>query len=106
MGALLECRHVTKIFGGGLFEQNRIIAVEDFSLAISNEPPSIIAVVGQSGSGKTTMARLFLGLETLTKGDVLYKGKPVSGLSGQGRREFLRDVQAVFQDPFGVYNPF
>ncbi len=106
MTALIEARHVTKIFGGGLFDRTRTVALEDFSLAIESEPPSITAVVGESGSGKTTLARLLLGLAAPTAGEVLYSGKDLRGLSGQERRAFRRDVQVIFQDPFEVYNPF
>ncbi|HIC94766.1 MAG TPA: ABC transporter ATP-binding protein [Anaerolineae bacterium] len=106
MTALLEARHVTKIFGGGLIRRRRTIALEDFSLSIDSEQPTITGVVGESGSGKTTMARLLLGLELPTQGDVLYKGKDLRRLSRTEWRAFRRDVQAIFQDPFEVYNPF
>ncbi|MCY4412830.1 MAG: ATP-binding cassette domain-containing protein, partial [Caldilineaceae bacterium] len=62
MSALLEVKHITKVFGGGLFSRNRTVALQDFSLTIASEPPTITAVVGESGSGKTTLARMLLGL--------------------------------------------
>jgi peptide/nickel transport system ATP-binding protein len=106
VSALLECRNVSKIFGGGLFNRSYNAALEDFSLEIKNEPPSITAVVGESGSGKTTLARLLLGLITPTRGEVLYQGKDLRALTRAERRQFLRDVQVIFQDPYEVYNPF
>ncbi|HEY8447022.1 MAG TPA: ABC transporter ATP-binding protein [Thermomicrobiales bacterium] len=107
MPPLLEMRQVTKVFGGGgMFQRRRVTALRDFSLVIEGEPPTIIAVVGESGSGKSTMANLMLGLETPTSGAVLYKGTDLRRLSREQWREFRRDVQAIFQDPFGVYNPF
>ena len=106
MTALLEARHVTKIFGGGLIKKHRTLALEDFSLSIGGRQPSITGVVGESGSGKTTMARLLLGLESLTRGDVLYNGQDLRRLSRTEWRAFRRDVQAIFQDPFEVYNSF
>lgn len=106
MTALLEARNVTKIFRSGFITKKETVALEDFSLAIDTAQPSITAVVGESGSGKTTMARLLLGLETPTSGEVLYKDRPLSRLARSGWLEFRRDVQAVFQDPFEVYNPF
>jgi oligopeptide/dipeptide ABC transporter ATP-binding protein len=106
MTAFLECRHVTKIFGGGLFNRSQNTALEDLSLDIKSEPPSITAIVGESGSGKTTLARLLLGLITPTRGEVLYQGKELRALSGDEQRHFLRDVQVIFQDPYEVYNPF
>jgi oligopeptide/dipeptide ABC transporter ATP-binding protein len=106
MTALLECRNVTKIFGGGLFNRSQNTALQDLSLKIKTEPPSITAVVGESGSGKTTLARLLLGLITPSRGEVLYQGKELRALSGDEQRHFLRDVQVIFQDPYEVYNPF
>ena len=90
-----------------MFSQSAsVVALKDFSLTIDDEPATIIAVVGESGSGKTTMANLLLGLETPTSGQVLYKGKELQTPQRAERREFRRDVQAIFQDPFGVYNSF
>ena len=106
MTALLEARHVTKTFGGGLFNRTRTVALEDFSMAIEGDSPSITAVVGESGSGKTTLARLLLGAITPTAGSVLYKGQDLRKLSGNESRAFLKDVQVIFQDPFEVFNPF
>jgi oligopeptide/dipeptide ABC transporter ATP-binding protein len=106
MTALLECRHVSKVFGGGLFNRNQTTALKDVSLEIKGAPPSITTIVGESGSGKTTLARLLLGLVAPTQGDVLYQGKALRTLSGAEHRQFMRDVQVIFQDPYEVYNPF
>ena len=106
MTALLEAQHVTKVFGGGLFDRTRTIALDDFSMAIGGETPSITAVVGESGSGKTTLARLLLGVTSPTTGSVRYKGKDLRKLTKDESRGFLNDVQVIFQDPFEVYNPF
>jgi peptide/nickel transport system ATP-binding protein len=104
---LLELRGVSKVFSsGGFFRQRQVTALQDFSLAIDGERPTIIAVVGESGSGKSTMARLLLGLETPTSGAMLYRGKDLGRASRQERRAFRRDLQAIFQDPFEVYNAF
>ncbi|MEZ4731421.1 MAG: ABC transporter ATP-binding protein [Caldilineaceae bacterium] len=106
MTPLIEFRNVTKIFGGGLFDKKRTVALENFSMTINEAPPLITAVVGESGSGKTTLARLLLGLETPSTGEVLYRGRNVHAMNKGERRQFLHDVQFVFQDPYGVYNPF
>jgi peptide/nickel transport system ATP-binding protein len=63
-------------------------------------------VAGESGSGKTTLARLLLGILTPTTGHVLYHGKDLKALSRPEWQQFRRDVQAIFQDPYEVYNPF
>jgi len=105
---LLELRHVSRTFGGGggPFSQRQTVALKDFSLVIDADQPTIIAVVGESGSGKTTMARIALGLDTPTSGEVLYQGKDLRKLSGKEWREYRRGLQAILQDPFGVYNSF
>jgi oligopeptide/dipeptide ABC transporter ATP-binding protein len=106
MTTLLEARHVTKTFGGGVFDRTATVALENFSLAIDSDRPSITAVVGESGSGKTTLARLLLGLASPTRGQVLYKGRDLQQMSQVNWRAFRRDVQVIFQDPYEVYNPF
>jgi oligopeptide/dipeptide ABC transporter ATP-binding protein len=106
MTALLEARNVTKIFGGGLFDRTRTVALENFSMSIAGDAPTITAVVGESGSGKTTLARLLLGVTSPSTGSILYKGSDLRKLSRIESREFLNDVQVIFQDPFEVYNPF
>jgi oligopeptide/dipeptide ABC transporter ATP-binding protein len=103
---LLEARHVSKVFGAGRVAKTATVALRDFSFSISGETPSVTAIVGESGSGKTTLVRLLLGLIDPSAGDVRYRGQDLRQLSRQERRSYLRDVQAIFQDPFEVFNPF
>jgi oligopeptide/dipeptide ABC transporter ATP-binding protein len=103
---VLEAERVSKRFGGGLLERTHTVALRDFSLALAEDHPSITAVVGESGSGKTTLARLLLGLLAPTGGRVRYRGQDLAALSSPQRRTFRREVQAIFQDPYEVYNPF
>ena len=63
-------------------------------------------MVGESGSGKTTLARLLLGLIRRPRARCFTKGGDLHGLSPAGRRDFRHHVQAIFQDPYEVYNPF
>jgi oligopeptide/dipeptide ABC transporter ATP-binding protein len=105
-GPLLELRDASKIFPAGILGRERKVALEPFSFTINPSRPSITAVVGESGSGKTTLARLLLGLIEPTEGLVLYKGKDFRTLTASDRRDFRHDVQAIFQDPYEVYNPF
>ena len=102
---LIEAVDVSKRFPGGLGRESTL-ALAGLSLAIHAEKPSIIAVVGESGSGKTTLARLLLGLAQPSGGEIRYRGIDLRKLGREGRRAFRHDVQAVFQDPYGVYNPF
>lgn len=106
MTALLEARNVSKVFSAGLVDKTETVALRDFSFTIGGETPSVTAIVGESGSGKTTLVRLLLGLIAPTSGEILYQGKDLQHLTGQERRSFLGDVQAIFQDPFEVFNPF
>src|ERR687897_787826 len=69
---------------------SQIAALADFSLVIDEQQPTIVAVVGASGSGKTTMARLLLGLEAPTSGEVLYRGKDLRRCSHSEWRAFRR----------------
>ena len=105
MPPLVELRNTSKIFGTGWFSR-KTVALRDFSMSVFEDQPTITALVGESGSGKTTIARLLLGIIPPTSGQVLYRDKPVADLSRAERKQFRRDVQVIFQDPFEVYNPF
>jgi oligopeptide/dipeptide ABC transporter ATP-binding protein len=100
---LLELRKVTKIFGG---KSDYTVALDDMTLALDEYFPKIIAVVGESGSGKTTTGMLLLGFYGPTMGQVLFRGRLLHELKGADLFRFRREIQAVFQDPFAVYNPF
>ncbi|HXF61746.1 MAG TPA: ABC transporter ATP-binding protein [Caldilineaceae bacterium] len=102
----LELRNVSKVFGGGLFHRKRTVALDNLSLIIDTGKPTVKAVAGESGSGKTTLGMILMGFLTPTSGQVLYKGKDMRSLDRSEQRTFRREVQAVFQDPFSVYNPF
>ena len=104
---LLDIRKVTKIYGGGFLRSGeQVIALQDFSLAVNEKPAMITTIAGESGSGKTTLANLILGFISPTSGQILYKGRDIATLKGRERLEYRREVQAVFQDPYEVYNPF
>jgi peptide/nickel transport system ATP-binding protein len=105
---LLEVRNATKIYGGkGLFSKSQqTVALQNFNLIIPQRPASITTIAGESGSGKTTLANAVLGFIGLTSGQILYKGKDIANLSGDEMLAYRREVQAIFQDPYEVYNPF
>jgi oligopeptide/dipeptide ABC transporter ATP-binding protein len=81
-------------------------ALNDVSFKLNQDEPTILTVAGESGSGKTTLAMLLLGFINPTSGQILYKGSDINKLRGEERLTFRREVQAVFQDPFAVFNPF
>ena len=106
MSNLLEFKNVTKTYSRGLLSRVSTTALNNVSLKLETEQPTILTVAGESGSGKTTLAMLLLGFITPTSGQILYKGKDIQTLRGEERMLFRREVQAVFQDPFAVFNPF
>jgi len=105
---VLEARNITRTFGGGgLFGSDRAVtAVQNAQLVLPADQPVVVAVAGESGSGKTTLARLLLGVLPPTSGSVQYGGRDLRKMDRQQRKTFRREVQAVFQDPFEVFNPF
>jgi peptide/nickel transport system ATP-binding protein len=105
---LLEIRNATKFYGGGGMLQSgtQIIALQNFNLTIPQHPATITTIAGESGSGKTTLANAVLGFIGLTSGQILYKGKDIATLKKAALLEYRREVQAIFQDPYEVYNPF
>ena len=101
--AILELDHATTIFGHGVQET---VANDDVSLVMAETPPRLLSIVVESGSGKTTAARTLLGLQKPTHGQALWRGKNIYRLSRKEMMAFRHEVQAVFQDPYGIYNPF
>jgi len=100
MPDLLVVENLRQVFGG----RNPTYAVDDVSFQIPAEP-TIVSLVGESGSGKSTIARIILGLLKPTAGRVLYEGTDISTTGREWNRKFRSEVQAVFQDPYSVYNP-
>ncbi|HZQ16183.1 MAG TPA: ABC transporter ATP-binding protein [Gaiellaceae bacterium] len=104
-GAVLEVRGLSKRFPvGGALHRSRVHAVDDVSFAL--EPGRITALAGESGSGKSTVARLLVKLYEPSEGSVLFDGRDIAG--ERRRRDVLAyrsQVQMIFQDPFGSLNP-
>jgi peptide/nickel transport system ATP-binding protein len=103
MDKLLEIDHLTKVFTlGSMLSRVRITAVDNVSFYI--KPAEIFALAGESGCGKTTAARMILGFEEPTSGEIVHKGKR-DEKSKDKKVWFTEGVQAIFQDPFGTFNP-
>ena len=92
---------VTKVFG---FGRSRTVAVDHVDFAFHEG--EIVSIVGESGSGKTTLAKMLLGLISITEGDIYFQGQKRDISSGRKKKEYWKNIQAIFQDPFSAYNTF
>ena len=104
---IIETRDITRYFsvGHGSVGRGRTVlkAVDGVSLAIRRG--ETLALVGETGSGKTTFGRLLLGLYKPTGGDALYRGSSILAARGETAQTVRRQIQGVFQDPYSSLNP-
>ncbi|MCU1418161.1 MAG: transporter ATP-binding protein [Schumannella sp.] len=101
----IEFREATKVFKirTGSFSSTDFTAVDNVSFSVPRG--STMALVGESGSGKSTAAKMLLGLERLTSGSILVNGEEVSSKSRRELFDLRRQMQPVFQDPYGSLDP-
>lgn len=102
---ILEARNLSKYFitKSNNTQSMTVKAVDDVSLSINRG--ETLALVGESGCGKSTTGRLLLRLIEPTSGQIFYKGQELSGLSHRAMLFYRRELQIIFQDPFGSLNP-
>ncbi len=106
-GALLSVERLTRIYPGrrtSLFGRGAPVhAVDDVSFEI--RAGQSVALVGRSGCGKSTLARLVLALDRPSAGTVRFDGMSLTGQSEAALRQARREMQVVFQDPYGSFDP-
>jgi len=103
---LLELRGVSKTFVSGfLFFRRKVVAVDKVSFSIPGEKPTVFVLAGESGSGKSTIARIILRFIKPDEGEVLYRGRNILAFNSKELLLYRREVQAVFQDPYSAFNP-
>ncbi|MBR1647174.1 MAG: ABC transporter ATP-binding protein [Selenomonadaceae bacterium] len=98
---ILRVEHVTKKFpvSGGRF----LTACDDISLNVRKG--ETVAVVGESGCGKTTLLKSIMNMQRPTSGKIIFHGEDITQLTGEAKRQNYRHIQMVFQDPTAAFNP-
>jgi peptide/nickel transport system ATP-binding protein len=92
---------LTKVFA---YSGQKTVAVDhvDFNFYAGE----VVSIVGESGSGKTTLAKLLLGLTSVSEGEIYFQGEKRDIRSQKKKKEYWKNIQAIFQDPFSSYNIF
>jgi peptide/nickel transport system ATP-binding protein len=97
----LSVRGLTKVFVAG---RHRNVAVDNVSMELHEG--EVISIVGESGSGKTTLSKMLLGLLNPTEGEIYFQGQLRDISNQKKKKEYWKNIQAIFQDPFSSYNIF
>ena len=97
----LSATGLTKIFGSG---SQKTVAVDHVDLDLYQG--EVVSIVGESGSGKTTLAKMLLALISVTEGEIYFQGKKRDIGTHKKKKEYWKNIQAIFQDPFCSYNIF
>jgi peptide/nickel transport system ATP-binding protein len=97
----LSTTGLTKVFG---FGRQKTVAVDHVDLNLYEG--EVVSLVGESGSGKTTLAKMLLGLLSSTEGEIYFQGEKRDISTHRKKKEYWKNIQAIFQDPFSSYNIF
>jgi len=100
---MLKLENVSKTYRVGTFGGKQLHAVNNVSFDIKEN--EVVSLIGESGSGKSTIGKMILRLITPTEGKINVDGKDIAGIKESDIKEYYRTVQGVFQDPFSCYNP-
>jgi peptide/nickel transport system ATP-binding protein len=100
---MLELDNISKIYRVGTFGGRELHAVDEVSFSIPDG--QVVSLIGESGSGKSTIGKMILGLIPISSGSINFNGADISTLKRGQLKDYYRFVQGVFQDPFSSYNP-
>jgi peptide/nickel transport system ATP-binding protein len=100
---MLQLHGISKVYKTGMFGRGALRAVDDVSFDV--RPGEVVSLIGESGSGKSTIGKMVLRLTPVTDGSIAYDGSDIALVKGRALRGYYRSVQGVFQDPFSSYNP-
>ncbi len=100
---LLQAYNISKEYKMGIWSNKKIKAVDNFSIEVKNSES--IGLIGQSGCGKSTVARIITKLINPTKGEILFNGKNIVSLNKREIFNLRKDLQIIFQNPQQTFNP-
>lgn len=100
---MLKIENLSKIYRVGTFGGQELHAVNQVSFEVGDG--QVVSLIGESGSGKSTIGKMILGLISKSSGSICFNEAETSSLKKDALKEYYRKVQGVFQDPFSSYNP-
>jgi peptide/nickel transport system ATP-binding protein len=100
---MLKLDGISKVYKVGTFGGKELHAVSNVSFDVKDG--EVVSLIGESGSGKTTIGKMILRLLSISSGVISFNGVDISTLKGGELKDYYRNVQGVFQDPFSSYNP-
>jgi ABC-type oligopeptide transport system ATPase subunit len=101
----LQIDQVSKLFRASTFGRGGAVTPALRQVSFGIDRGEVVTLIGESGSGKTTLGKIILRLTSPTEGTVTFEGEDISRFTGTRLRDYYRNVQGVFQDPFSSYNP-
>lgn len=100
---MLTLDRVSKIYKVGTFGGKKLLATNDVTFDVKDG--EVVSLIGESGSGKSTIGKMILRLMPVSSGSIRFNGTDVTTLGGRALKDYYRHVQGIFQDPFSSYNP-
>jgi peptide/nickel transport system ATP-binding protein len=100
---MIEIDKLSKVYHVGTFGGKELRAVSNVSFNVKDG--EVTSLIGESGSGKSTIGKMLLRLIPITSGMISFNGTDISILKGEALKEYYRKVQGVFQDPYSSFNP-